>query len=149
MATAGQRLNIRASGILSYFTRHKTIANLFLVLMIMAGVFAFPNMRAQFFPDVVVDDLSVNVSWSGAGAEDVDAAIVQVIEPVLLAVDGVTSSEATSQEGRARVRLEFEPGHDIDRAAEDVQAAMDTVTTLPEDAEDPVIRRGGWRDRVT
>ncbi|MEL6571741.1 MAG: efflux RND transporter permease subunit [Pseudomonadota bacterium] len=149
MQTAGQRLNMRASGVLSYFTRHKTIANLFLVLMIMAGLFAFPNMRAQFFPDVVVDDLSVNVSWSGAGAEDVDAAIVQVIEPILLAVDGVTSSEATSQEGRARVNLEFEPGTDIDRAAEDVQAAVDTITTLPEDADDPQIRRGGWRDRVT
>ncbi len=149
MQTAGQRLNLRASGILSYFTRHNTVANLFLVLMIMAGLFAFPNMRAQFFPDVVVDDLSVNVSWSGAGAEDVDAAIVQVIEPVLLAVDGVTSSESTSQEGRARVNLEFEPGTDIDRAAEDVQAAVDTITTLPEDADDPLIRRGGWRDRVT
>lgn len=149
MATAGQRLNMRAGGILSYFTRHRTVANLLLVLMIIAGLFAFPNMRAQFFPDVVVDDLSVNVSWSGAGAEDVDAAIVQVLEPVLLAVDGVTASEATSQEGRARVTLEFEPGTDIERAAEDVQVALDTINTLPADADDPLIRRGGWRDRVT
>jgi len=148
MVTGGERLTQSAGGILSYFTRHKTVANLLMVLMVAAGLFAFPNMRAQFFPDVVVDDLSVNVAWSGAGAEDVDAAIIQVLEPTLLAVEGVTSSEATAQEGRARIRLEFEPGYDIDRAAEDVQLAVDSATTLPADADDPLIRRGGWSDRV-
>jgi multidrug efflux pump subunit AcrB len=149
MATGGDLLSKGAGGILSYFTRHRTAANLLLVLMLSAGLFAFPNMRAQFFPDVVVDDLSVNVAWSGAGAEDVDAAIVQVLEPILLAVEGVTSSASTSQEGRASIRLEFEPGYDIDRAAEDVQLAVESTNSLPTDADDPQIRRGGWRDRVT
>lgn len=141
--------NWRAQGLLSYFTRHRTAANLLLVLMLTAGLLAFPNMRAQFFPDVVVDDLSVNVTWPGAGAEDVDRAIVQVIDPALLAVEGVTASTATSSEGSARIRVEFAPGTDIDRAAEDVQLALDAITSLPADAEEPTIRRGGWSDRVT
>jgi len=98
MATGGERLTGRAKGILSYFTRHRTAANLLLVVMIAAGIWAFPKMRAQFFPDVIIDNVSVSVSWSGAGAEDVDAAIVQVMEPALLAVEGVTESEATSRE---------------------------------------------------
>ena len=149
MQTGGEKLNAGASGILSYFTRHKTAANLLLVLMLTAGLFAFPNMRAQFFPDVVVDDLTVSVAWQGAGAEDVDAAIVQVVEPVLLGVEGVTSSAATSREGSASIRLEFDPGYDIDRAAEDVQLAVDGIANLPQDAEDPTVRRGGWSDRVT
>lgn len=149
MATGGERLNTSAGGILSYFTRHKTAANLLLVLMLTAGLFAFPNMRAQFFPDVVVDDLTVSVAWQGAGAEDVDAAIVQVLEPVLLGVEGVTSSSSTSREGSASINLEFDPGYDIDRAAEDVQLAVDSAANLPADAEDPNVRRGGWSDRVT
>jgi multidrug efflux pump subunit AcrB len=149
MVTGGERLNAGAGGILSYFTRHRTAANLLLILMLVAGLLSFPNMRAQFFPDVVVDDLTVSVNWSGAGAEDVDEAIVQVLDPVLLAVEGVTSSEATSREGRATIRLEFEPGYDIDRAAEDVQLAVDNAVSLPADADDPVVRRGGWSDRVT
>ncbi len=149
MVTGGAKLTASAGGVLSYFTRHRTAANLLLVLMITAGLFAFPNMRAQFFPDVVVDDIDVSVTWQGAGAEDVDAAIVQVLEPVLLGVEGVTSSDAVSTEGRASIRLEFQPGYDIDRAAEDVQLAVDGTTNLPEDAEDPNVRRGGWSDRVT
>ena len=149
MVTGGDRLGAGAGGILSYFTRHKTAANLLLVLMLAAGLFAFPNMRAQFFPDVVVDDLTVSVTWQGAGAEDVDAAIVQVLEPVLLGVEGVTSSSSTSREGGASIRIEFDPGYDIDRAAEDVQLAVDSASNLPADAEAPSVRRGGWSDRVT
>jgi len=139
----------RVGGILSYFTRHRTAANLLLVVLIAAGLTAFPKMRAQFFPDVIVDNVRVNVSWDGAGAEDVDRAIVQLIEPVLLAVEGVESSDATSREGSANIRLEFEPSWDMARAADDVQAAVDTVTNLPSEADDPVVRRGAWRDRVT
>ncbi len=139
----------RVGGILSYFTRHKTAANLLLVILIAAGLAAFPRMRAQFFPDVVIENVSVNVVWDGAGAEDVDAAIMQVIEPALLAVEGVEGTEATSREGRASISLDFEPGWDMARAADEVQAAVDTVSNLPEDAEDPTVRRGAWRDRVT
>ena len=138
-----------AGGILSYFTRHRTAANLLLLILIVVGLVIFPRMRAQFFPDVVVDNVSVSIAWDGAGAEDVDEAIVAVLEPVLLAVEGVTESAATSREGRATIRLEFEPGWDMGRAADEVQVAVDSVSTLPEDAEDPVVRRGVWRDRVT
>ena len=96
-----------AGGLLSYFTRHQTAANLLLVLLLVAGLAAAPNMRAQFFPDVIIDNVTVETTWSGAGAEDVDAAIVQVLEPVLLAIEGVESSSSTSREGRGVVVLDF------------------------------------------
>lgn len=134
---------------LSYFTRHRTAANLLLVVLVVLGLAALPKMRAQFFPDVVIDSISVSVTWEGASAEDVDNAIVQVLEPVLLAVEGVESSEADSRENAASIALEFEPGWDMSRAADEVQGAVDTVTTLPDDAEEPEVRRGAWRDRVT
>ncbi|MEC8669324.1 MAG: efflux RND transporter permease subunit [Pseudomonadota bacterium] len=138
-----------AKGILSYFTRHRTAANLLLVLLLALGISAVPQMRAQFFPDTIVDDITVTVAWDGAGAEDIDSAIVQLMEPALLAVEGVESSTSTSTEGRASINLEFEPGWDMSRAGDDVQAAVDAISTLPEESEDPEIRRGGWRDRVT
>ncbi|MEH6741288.1 MAG: efflux RND transporter permease subunit, partial [Sulfitobacter sp.] len=138
-----------AVGILSYFTRHKTIANLLLVLMLVAGFGAAPNMRAQFFPDVIIDSVSVTTIWDGAGAEDVDEAISQVLETALLSVEGVESSTSTSREGVGIINLEFEPDWDMARAAADVQTAVDAITTLPDEAEDPTVRRGAWSDRVT
>ena len=138
-----------AGGLLGYFTRHRTLANLLLVLLLGAGLFAAPNMRAQFFPDTVIDELDVEVRWQGAGAEDVDAAIVQVLEPALRAVEGVQSTEARSSEGRASIEIEFEPGWDITRAEDDVRGAVEGLDNLPEDAEDPEVSRSYWRDRVT
>ncbi|MDE0985886.1 MAG: efflux RND transporter permease subunit, partial [Yoonia sp.] len=138
-----------AGGILSYFTRHRTIANLLLVIMVVAGLMAIPNMRAQFFPDVIIDNVSVSTQWKGAGAEDIDAGIIQVLEPGLLAVEGVDSSSSVSREGSGSIVLEFVAGWDMARAADDVQSAIDSISTLPEDADEPKVRRGAWRDRVT
>ncbi|MGB0959219.1 MAG: efflux RND transporter permease subunit [Halocynthiibacter sp.] len=140
---------VKGMGILSYFTRHATAANLILVIMIALGAAALPRMRTQFFPDVILDSVSVNIAWSGAGAEDVDRAIVQLVEPTLIAVEGVEDATSTAHEGFARVSLDFEAGWDMARAANDVQAAIDTITDLPEDAERPEVRRGVWSDRVT
>ena len=138
-----------ANGILSYFTRHKTMANLLLVILIVAGLLALPKMRSQFFPDIIIDNINLSIIWQGAGAEDVDAAIVRVLEPVLLGVDGVSGANSTSNEGRARISLEFEPNWDMARAKVDVETALDSVTSLPQDSEDPTIIRGRWSDRVT
>ena len=138
-----------AGGILSYFTRHRTAANLLLVILLVLGAAAIPNMRAQFFPDVIVENVTVRVQWDGAGPEDVDSAIVQALEPALLAVDGVEESSAISREGLATITLDFEPGWDMSRAADDVQTAVSLVTTLPEESEEPTVKRGAWRDRVT
>ena len=67
-----------ASGILSYFVRHKTAANLLLVVLIAAGIASFPRMRAQFFPDIIIDNVSVSVAWDGAGAQDVDLSLIHI-----------------------------------------------------------------------
>ncbi|NDW00372.1 efflux RND transporter permease subunit [Salipiger sp. PrR002] len=138
-----------ASGLLSYFTRHRTVANLLLVILLGAGLLAVPNMRAQYFPDVVEDEIDVRVSWDGAGAQDVDNAIVQLLEPTLLAVEGVVASESRSREGSAQIELEFEPNYNMAKALDDVQTAVDGVDNLPEEADDPRVTSGGWRDRVT
>ena len=137
------------ASILSYFTRHRTLANLLLVVLVVLGVTAFPNLRAQFFPDVIIDEVTVSVTWDGAGAEDVDRAIVQILEPTLLGVEGVSDTTAVSSEGRANIDLEFEPGWDMSRALDEVESAVRAVSNLPEAAEEPEVRRRAWRDRVT
>ncbi len=138
-----------AKGIFSYFTRHRTAANLILVVMLALGLAAMTQIRSQFFPDVVVENVRVAVTWDGAGPEDIDAAVVALLEPALLDVEGVESSRSTALEGRANVALEFEPGWDMARAADDVKVAVESVTGLPGGVDEPVVRRSTWFDRVT
>jgi multidrug efflux pump subunit AcrB len=136
-------------GLLSYFVRHRTAANLALALMLLSGLYAALTMRAQFFPDIVIERVTVTVAWTGAGPEEVDAQIVAVLDPVLLAVEGVESSAAAAREGAATISLEFEPGWDMGRAVDDVSAAVDRIDNLPDTAETPRVRRIAYRDRVT
>jgi multidrug efflux pump subunit AcrB len=136
-------------GVIHYFARHRTAANLVLVLMLVAGLIAATRIRAQYFPDVVLNEVSVSVVWEGAGAEDVDRAIVQVLEPVFLSLDGVTDVSSRATEGRAVLDLAFEANRDLATAEEEVQAAVDGVPSLPDGAEDPEVDAAAWRDRVT
>ncbi len=139
----------RTGGVISYFTRHRTAANLLLVVLLASGLAAFPQMRAQFFPDVILSTADVDIEWEGAGAEDIDNGIIELLIPTLLAIDGVESSTSRSRDGRGEIELQFEPNYDMQRAVEEMQIAVDSVTNLPDGAEDPVVSRDVWRDRVT
>ncbi|MEO1274526.1 MAG: efflux RND transporter permease subunit, partial [Pseudomonadota bacterium] len=137
------------TGVLSYFTRHGTAANLILVVMVILGLAASTQIRSQFFPDVVIQNVTVSVNWDGAGPEDVDGAIVSVLEPAMLGIAGVQEVSSRSNEGSGRITLSFEPDWDMERAYDEVTAAVESVNTLPDGAEDVEVRRGEWRDRVT
>ena len=47
------------------------MANLLLVILIVAGLLALPKMRSQFFPDIIIDNINLSIVWQGAGAEAV------------------------------------------------------------------------------
>ncbi|MEM1075710.1 MAG: efflux RND transporter permease subunit [Pseudomonadota bacterium] len=144
-----RRIPSSAAGILSYFTRHPTLANLLFVILTVAGLFAASNMRTQFFPDVVLGSVTVTADWEGASAEDIDRAIVQLLEPALVGVAGLERTSSIASQGRATITLIFEANWDMARAKEDVQASVDRVTELPESADDPIVRRSNWNNRVT
>lgn len=139
----------RINGLLSYFARHATAANLILILLVAAGLAALPKLRAQYFPDVVAQQITVTTLWSGAGPMDVDRGVIQLLEPVLMTVEGVENVTTVSREGRGAVTLDFEPGYDMSRALDDVETAVAGVSNLPDGAETPTVVRSPWHDRVT
>lgn len=138
-----------AGGILSYFTRHATAANIVLAVCVIAGLAALPRMRAQYFPDVVVPEVVVALVWEGAGAADVDRGMIDRLQPSLMAIEGVASVTSTAGDSGGDITLEFEPGWDLGRAVDEVEAAVAGVTDLPAQADTPTVTRRAWRDRVT
>ena len=114
-----RKLPESAGGILSYFTRHRTASNLILVIMLVLGVASSTKIRSQFFPDVVIDNVSVSVRWEGAGPEDVDNGIIALLEPALMNVEGIESTSSNAREGRASINLDFQANWDMARAADD------------------------------
>ncbi len=133
----------------AYFIRHRTAANLLLLLLIIGGLISATKIRAQFFPDVVIESVTVRVAWPGAAPEEVDRAVVSRLEGPIRTVDGVDSVSAVSRDGSARITAEFVPGWDMAVAVDEVSAAVGDVADLPDEVEKPVVSRDRYRDRVT
>ncbi len=131
----------RKNDLIGIFVRHKTAANLLMMIMILAGFVALQRMPNPFFPDFGIDVISVTVKWPGASASDVDGNIVQAIEPEVRFIDGVKDVKSTSTEGVAVIIIEFRTGSDMQAALSNVETAVGQITTLPEASEKPVIQK--------
>ncbi|MFV2092129.1 MAG: efflux RND transporter permease subunit, partial [Hyphomicrobiales bacterium] len=81
------------------------------------------------------------VVWSGASAQDVEENILKTLEPELRFLDGLEELSSTAREGVAAINLEFKSSADMQKALSDVESAVAAVTTLPVDAERPVVTR--------
>ena len=132
-----------------YFIAHSTIANLVLVLVIVLGVFSISKLRSQFFPDVVIETISISVNWSGAGAEDLDSGVVGYLEPSLLELEGIEKIVSRSYEGLSSITIDFLPNWDMNKALDDVKIAVEEAQNLPDDIDEIDVKRRVWRDRVT
>ena len=136
------------SGIVSLFVRHPNAANLLMVLMLIAGVFAIGRINTQFFPTIETKLITVAVPWDGASAEDVEANILSAIEPDVRFLDGVIDVRSSAREGVGSIILEFDQEADMQKALSDVESAVAQITTLPDDADTPKISFRRWYDRV-
>ncbi|MDC3081227.1 efflux RND transporter permease subunit [Paracoccaceae bacterium] len=132
-----------------YFIAHSTIANLVLVLVIVLGFFSISKLRSQFFPDVVIETISVSVNWSGAGAEDLDSGVIGYLEPSLLELEGIEKIVSRSYEGVSRITIDFASNWDMNKALDDVKLAIEEAQNLPDDIDEINVKRRVWRDRVT
>ncbi|MTH98137.1 efflux RND transporter permease subunit [Roseibium sp. RKSG952] len=135
---------------LDYMVRHRTAANLLLAIMLLGGIAASLQIRTQYFPDFVREQVDVRVAWPGAGPDDLDRAVVEILGPRLLAINGVDEATSVAREGQAEIELEFEDGWDMGQATDEVKAAVDSVRSeLPSGIEEPEVTRSVYRDRVT
>ena len=132
-----------------YFTRHGTLANLVLALMLVLGLVSITKIRAQFFPDVVLESVTIQAKWKGAGPSDIDESIVSALEPTLIGIDSLENIESVSREGSARISLSFEPGTDMGKAVQDVKDAVEENMNLPSTLDEIDVKKRSWRDRVT
>jgi len=148
-AVEGAAETLHASGgLVRTFIRHPNAANLLMMLMILIGIFAIMRINTQFFPSVDRPNIDIAVTWSGASAEDIERNILAIIEPEVRFTEGVDEMTSTAREGSGSIQLEFEEGTDMQQALSDVDTAVKSITTLPEDAETPTVSKATFFDRV-
>ena len=123
------------------FAQHRVAANLLMLMMLLAGVFALAKLNTQFFPSFALEIVTVRVAWSGASAEDVETSITNPIERELRTLDNLRKLTSTSSEGAAAITLEYEEGTDMGTALDQVKERVALIRNLPATSEEPEISR--------
>ena len=131
----------RPVGLIAVFASHPVACNLLMAIMLLGGAWALTRLNTQFFPTFDIEFISVTVKWTGASAEDVEAAITDPIERELLGLDTVREMTSSSNRGFASISLEYEEGSDMAAALEQVKERVASIRNLPGAAEEPVIKR--------
>ncbi|MDT0605194.1 efflux RND transporter permease subunit [Thalassotalea castellviae] len=106
------------------------------LLIIIAGLAAFNAIEVRELPDVDRPIVSVTAHFPGGSPETVDTEVTSKLEGAVARVSGVKSINANSEEGNARVRVEFRPGINLDDAANEIRESVSRVQReLPDTVE--------------
>ncbi len=108
--------------------------------LVVIGAFSYTKLGLDFMPSIDLPYVTIFTVYPGAGPEEVETLVSEVIEDAVSEVDGVKHVRSTSMENISQVFVEFEMGRDVDFAAIDVRGKVDLIKSrLPEDAEAPTI----------
>ena len=128
------------NNIISKILSHKTASNLFLILMILLGLFSARQLNTQFFPNYSIDYISISIKWSGASTKDIEQSLIKPVEGKVRYLDKVKNTKSTAREGIADILLEFESGTDMKTALDSVEREVSSLNTLPLESEAPIIK---------
>lgn len=123
-----------------WFAAHPTAANLLLLLLLAAGLFAAPTLQRETFPDYRPTEVGIEVEYRGASAADVEEAICRRLRDALKAVDYLDELICVAQDNLANATATMEPGGDALRFRSDIDTAVRAIRHLPARAETPIIR---------
>ena len=126
-------------GIISTFVRHPVAPNLAMFVMILAGVWALGQLTRQLLPNFDLSLVNVEVTWTGASAEDVQLAVTQPLEDQLRGLDLLEGIRSTSREGLGTVTLEYGEDTDMGAVLDQVKERVSQVRNLPALAETPTV----------
>jgi hydrophobe/amphiphile efflux-1 (HAE1) family protein len=106
------------------------------LLIVIAGVAALLGTEVRELPNVDRPIVTVSATLPGAAPETMDAEVTSLLENAAARVNGVRNIRSSSEENNTRIRVEFNPGTDLDTAASDLREAVSRVTRdLPERTE--------------
>lgn len=131
-----------------FLAGHQTMANLLMILLLLAGLFIGPSLLRETFPRPELSEVEITVAYPGARPEDVESAICERIETALDAVTGIDTQSCEARENLARAIVKMREGEDFLAFTADVKSEIEAVSDFPERADPPRIKVLGQTDFV-
>lgn len=124
--------------VIKYFAEQSLLVNIISAALVIAGILFIFTAQREAFPRVDFDFVIITTIYPGSTAEDVEKHITIPIETKMKEIDGIDEITGTSLEARSTIAVKVDPdARDRNKTINDIKDALDKVTDLPEDAEDP------------
>ncbi len=124
-----------------WFLDNPIAANLLMCLLLAAGVLSLGTLRVESFPQLPPSQLVVTVAYPGGTARQVDESITQRVEEAISSVAGIRRISSESVAGYSTVRIRKTADTDLDRLLDDVRNEVNSIPSLPAQAEIPRVTR--------
>ncbi len=126
--------------IIRWFINNSVAANLFMLLILVAGALTLPKLKIEVFPDIEVDAISISVVYPGASPQDVEEGICSRIEEQLQGLKGIKRITSSAAENVGVTTVEILPGENVNEMQDRINTQIDVIDTFPADAEQPIIQ---------
>ena len=111
------------------FIRRPVATALLTIAVAIAGAIGFTVLPVSPLPQVDFPTISVSASLPGASAEIMASSVATPLERQLGHIAGITEMTSSSSLGSTSVTLQFDLSRNIDGAARDVEAAINSART--------------------
>lgn len=125
--------------IIQFLAQKPRTADVIVGLIIIVGLLTVGSMRTNFLPPEPVNFISVNVVYRGASPQEVEEEVVDKIEDNLEGLKGIDRVTSASSESFANIRIELLEDADLNEVLQDVNNAIDQITTFPLGMDTPVV----------
>lgn len=124
---------------IEYFIKNKRLNYAFLIFLAYLGFNAYVNIPKELFPTVELDKISVQGSYTGASATNMDRMVVRDIEDGLSNVSGIDKTETTITPGSFTIILTLnENSNRINVLSKVKDSVAASKQFLPSDMNEPV-----------
>lgn len=130
---------IQEKGIIRWFALHSVAANLLMFVCLFGGLLFMTRIPQEVMPDFSLDTITVTTMYAGASPSEIESGVLLAIEDSISGLTGVDEVTATAKEGKGVVIIDVIDGQNIQKLSEDVQRAINRITTFPVDADKPQV----------
>ena len=124
--------------LLKAFASNVVFANIMIFLMFLVGWFSINQMRKEQFPEMELDVIRVIVPYPGADPEEVEEGVLRKIEEELQGEPGIKELTTYASENSGTAIVEVDERSDAKEVLNNVRAKVDSISTFPLDAENPI-----------
>ena len=128
--------------------KRPVFATMMMVALIVLGIVSYRRLAIDEYPDITYPVVVVQTTYRGASPQVMEREVSRPVEEALNTVQGVYEIVSTSGEGSSMVRVQLNLNVDVMEAQQEVMSKVAAVRReLPQDIEDPIIRRFDPNDR--